>query len=457
MFTDLSSRPGRRSRSLCELPEAGSHTVVGSVYFHDPLTNTNVPIQGAVAFIEGPGVYAYTDAAGQYRIEGVPSQGNEGPWSVHAIDYTRKLEGTVNLGAIYDTVDQAEPIGAQPIVLQVMKGGIDGVVLDPLGRPLANAEVVDFPYGTRTSNGDGSFSLSDLPLGGHTLVAHVGDGLQTGMLGYFGQATTSIVYGGHRPFVTIRMVGGGHVTVHTTTASMSPDAGVISQIYYKPTHYSDSEYRIRVQGAYMEASTDENGNFDVDLPVGDYELVAYNGFNGMKTIQGHVDYPGQLIHHEIVYENAASVTGQVVNVDGVTPVPDVEVVLEANGIQGAEPAHRARWSFPLRTGAAGPCHGDGSRSVAGSVERVGRTLGYVGTPGQTLDLTVQMKAQGTVTGRVIGASTGSVSPIGNARIALQEDSFPFRRLPGGRVGCTPTIEGRYEVPTSMRAGDGDRG
>ena len=52
----------------------GSRTVQGAVYFHDPITNTNVPVQGAVAFIPGPGVFAYTDAFGRYRIEGVPVQ-----------------------------------------------------------------------------------------------------------------------------------------------------------------------------------------------------------------------------------------------------------------------------------------------------------------------------------------------------------------------------------------------
>ena len=36
----------------------------------------------------------------------------------------------------------------------------------------------------------------------------------------------------------------------------------------------------------------------------------------------------------MVFEDAATVTGQVVGVDGKTPVPDVTVVLEANGLKG---------------------------------------------------------------------------------------------------------------------------
>ena len=51
-------------------------------------------------------------------------------------------------------------------------------------------------------------------------------------------------------------------------------------------------------------------------------------------------------------------------------------------------------------------HHDLGGRPAGPVERVGRTLGYVGTAGQTLDLIVQMKALGTVSGRVMERFNG---------------------------------------------------
>ena len=41
-----------------------------------------------------------------------------------------------------------------------------------------------------------------------------------------------------------------------------------------------------------------------------------------------------MIHHEVVFEDAATVAGQVVGVDGITPVPDVEVTLDATGLKG---------------------------------------------------------------------------------------------------------------------------
>ena len=58
-------------------------------------------------------------------------------------------------------------------------------------------------------------------------------------MGYFGDAPASIVYGGHRPFVTVRMRGAGVVTVLTRTATST---GVLTPIYYKPTYYSSIEY-----------------------------------------------------------------------------------------------------------------------------------------------------------------------------------------------------------------------
>jgi len=48
---------------------------------------------------------------------------------------------------------------------------------------------------------------------------------------------------------------------------------VLTPIYYKPTHFSTQEYRIRLQGAYVETSTDPNGHLQLVLPVGKYEIT----------------------------------------------------------------------------------------------------------------------------------------------------------------------------------------
>ena len=440
IFTDLLLAAGETKEVELRLPEGATRVVNGAVYFHDPITNTNVPIEGAVAFISGPGVFAYTDAAGRYAIEGVPVQGASESYQVSVIDFVRKLEGQVSLPPILDVTP--DPVEAQSVVLQQMTGAIDGVVLDPLGRPLAGAEVVAFPYGTTNSQSDGSFSFGGLPLGTHTVVAHVGDGLQPGRVGYLGDAQANIAYGGHRPFVTLRLRGAGVVTVLTRTATAT---GVLTPIYYKPTYFSGAEYRIRLKASYIETSTDPNGALELTLPVGPYELVAYNPFYGIHTLSGTIAYAGQVIHHEVVFEDAATVAGQVVGVDGITPVPDIEVTLDATGLKGQKQRTDADGRFRYELVPKGQVVVS-AQGLAGGVERVGRTFGSIGSAGQTLDLVVQMKAQGTVAGRVMENYNGALRPLAHAYYYLQEDSYPYRRIPQPGALLVTDVDGRYEVP-----------
>lgn len=270
VFTDLLLAAGETLEVELLLSESLARTVSGSVQFHDPITNSLIPIEGAVAFIEGPGNFAYTDAAGNYRLDGVPVQGlNDGQYAVSVIDYDRQLEGQVQLPPILDT--SPDEIIAQTIVLREMRGGVDGVVLDPLGRPYGGAQVLLFPYAEVTTRGDGTFSFDDIPVGGWELVAHVDDGLEPGRVGYFGEAEARIVFAGHRPFATIRMRGSGLVTIHTRTADST---GVLTPLFYRPTYYSQRAKQLQKRGAFIETSTDPAGHKQIEIPVGDFELVA---------------------------------------------------------------------------------------------------------------------------------------------------------------------------------------
>jgi hypothetical protein len=439
-LTDLRLAPGETAEVTLRLSDGDSRAVTGHVYLHDPFSNSNLPIEGAVAFIPGPGAFAYTDATGRYRIEGVPVQGLSGDgYRVQAIDYERRLEGGVQLPPIDDT--SPPEVAAQPIVLAEMTGTVDGIVLDPLGRPLGGVEVVLFPIAKAVSRADGSFTFENVRVGNHTVKAHIGDGLQPGRLGYFGQSDVRVVYGGHRPFVSVRMVGGGTVRVKTRT---STSTGVLSPIYYKPTWYHEGSWTIKVKGSYIETSTDPNGDLEVAFPVGDYVIVAYNPFHGMKTVSGKIRYPGQAEQVEIVFEDAATVTGQVVDVDGHTPVPGVEVVLEAKGLKPQRQLADAQGNFRFELVPKGRVTVTAAGAV-GTVERRGRTFGYVGTAGQVLDLVVEMKAQGTVRGRVLERFNGEDRPLPFTQFAVQENSFPHRRLPEDGSWLVTDEAGIYEL------------
>ena len=441
VVSSVSLAAGESRDVTLRLADGATRTVTGTVVFHDPITNSDLPVAGAVAFITGPGVFAYTDAAGRYRIEGVPVQGlQEPPYQVTVIDYARGLQGAVALPPILDVTEDV--VEAQRVVLESMKGGIDGVVLDPLGRPLGGVEVVlrDEARAT-TSLPDGSFSFDDVGVGGHLVLAHVGDGLQAGKVGYFASTKVDVVYGGHRPFKTLRMVGSGVVTVHTTTATAT---GILTPIYYKPTWFHDGSWTIKVKGSYIETTTDPNGDLELVLPVGHYEIVAYNPFHGVKTISAEIDYAGQVKHHEVLFEDAATVTGQVVDVDGHTPVPDITVTLSAHGLlpQTQSTDGQGRFRFELVPQGQVVVTAEG---LVGTVERIGRTIGSVRLGGQELDVTVQMKAQGTVRGRVMEQYNGALQPLAFAQYSLREGSFPYRRLPEDGSWYLTDAEGRYQV------------
>ncbi len=415
-------------------------TVTGSVLFHDPVTNTDLPIEGAVAFIRGPGVFAYTGPDGIYRIEDVPVQAvGSSAYRVTVIDTARQLQGEVALPPILD----ASPleIAAQPVVLREMRGGVDGVVLDPLGRPMGGVGVVLHPFAETVSRSDGTFSFNEVPVGEWSLYAHVGDGLQPGRIGYFGSGATRVVFGGHRPFASIHLAGGGVLEVVTRTAGST---GVPTPLYYRPTVFSDAAKKVAMRSGYLETSTDQLGQVQLELPVGQVELVAANPFYGTRTVSTSIAYPGQVRRVEIVFESSRTVTGTVVDVDGVTPVAGAQVSLKAGRLAPQTQVADGQGGFRFELIPEGSVEVT-AFSDAGTVERRGIASGWVHAPGQVLDLTVQMKAQGTVSGCVVEEVGGQPTPIPAAQFYVKENSYPYRRLPAGSGWYVADGLGCYQV------------
>jgi len=436
---DLTLADGETRYIELKLTDGGTRVVSGQVLFRDPITSTLLPVEGAVAFIKGPGNFAYTDATGTYRIEGVPVQAAGSTYEVTVIDFQRQYEGRVALPPILEV--SPEVIGAQPLIIQSMRGRVEGVVYDPLGRPAGNVPVVLYPYAEGQTQADGSFAFEDVPLGHYEVVAHNGDGLQPGKVGYFGKSATQVVYGGHSPFVRVRMVGGGIVRVRTRTATST---GILTPIYYKPTYYSTAAKNIVLRGAYTETSTDPNGFFEVALPVGSFEIVAYNPFHGIKNINAEIEYAGQILDYDVVFQNAGKVRGVVVDVDGVTPVADVEVTLKTKAFQPQTLRSGPTGEFLFELVPQGTVEVE-ARGYVGNVQRVGKTFTLVTLGGQDVDIVVQMKKQGTVRGQVLELYNGVLRPLPYAQYYVSENSFPFRRIPDEGVFRTTDADGYYEV------------
>ena len=446
VLTDLILATGETQVVKVILSESLPRTVVGTVFFLDPVLGTAVPVAGAPVFIPRLGVLSYTAADGSYRLEGVPVQGvADAAFTVTAIDYGRQLEGRTTLAPILD--GSPDEIDAEAIVLRPQLGGLDGVVLDPLGRPYDGAEVVLFPIAIKSSGSGGRFSFNDVPIGAVSmtaeprLIAHVANGMQTGKVGYFGGASTQVVYGGHRPFVTVRMRGSGIVRVMTKTHAGDLIQSLVS---IRPTVYVEGEKVVRASPAFLEMAEEMPGVYEMEIPVGEFQVSAYNPFHGVETVNGLVAYAGQVLEYTVTFAAAGTVTGTVLDVDGVTPVPGARVVLQTETFHPQPQVADGLGQFTFDLVPPGNVMVTAS-AAPGGVERVGAILGSITVPGQVVDLPVRLKARGSISGRVVELTASGLVVVPYAQVQVHEYSYPNRRVPAGGGFVLAGPDGRYQV------------
>ncbi|RLE17568.1 MAG: hypothetical protein DRJ65_22590, partial [Acidobacteria bacterium] len=434
------------------LRETGTKTVTGTVLFYDPITDSNVPVEEAAVYISGPGVFAFTDSNGDYVLEGVPVQApGGGAYRVEAIDQARNLHGAMDIGVLSN--DPPGEIHAPTIILREMRGGIRGVVLDPLGRPASAVSIVFVNKGVPLSQGavtgaDGSFSIDNIPLAEWEILAHVGSGLDPPRIGWLGSAETEVLYGGHQPFVTVRLGGAGTVRIHTSTGTST---GIQSLVYYKPYRFSEVSYSLGLSGVFTESQTDPNGDLELMLPVGPFQLSVFNPFHGIREISGALRWNGEVKEIDIVFEDASTVTGRVVDVDGMTPIAGAQVVLESAHLAPQTQISDALGQFRFELVPGGAVRVWATATV-GSVDRVGLVSGQVSNGGQELQLEVRLKAQGTVRGRIVESVNGVTTPVAFARFYALEQTFPNRRVPEGQGWLVTDDQGRFEVAALTAGG-----
>ncbi|MCK6682925.1 MAG: Ig-like domain-containing protein [Thermoanaerobaculia bacterium] len=441
VVSDLMLVADQTANLALTLAEAVTRTVSGSVFFHEPATNTDVPVAGAVVFVEGPGNFAYTDSAGTYRIENVPTPGLGESYLVTAIDLGRKLQGSVSLARFGATAP--EPIALGRILLRTMTGALEGLVLDPLGRPIASAGVVLGHLAETRTASDGTFVFEGVPVGSHTVTAHSGDGLEPGRLGYFGLTQgVQVVYGGHRARATVQMRGAGIVRVETKSPGGA--AGILSPLSVSREAFLDGTKAIGTKT--LEAETSPAGFFEIPVPVGSFGVRASHPFHGTKSSGGRIDFPGQIKNVVLTFDSAATVTGRVLAVDGVTPVEGAEVFLSASGLLPQRLLTGPDGAFRYELVPPGSISLSASARI-GTITRYGKVDGWVTSPGQTLDVTVVLGAQGTVRGSIKKRTSAGEEPalLPFAEFYVQESSHPNRRFPAGSVWSRATAAGAFDV------------
>jgi hypothetical protein len=426
------------------LVQGERRVVEGRVVYRDPETSTDVPVGGIPVFISGPGISTLSDVDGHYRLEGVPVQGiGDGVLLAEAIDSTRSLRGQVELPLILDS--SPDVIQAADIVLRENRTAIRGLVFDPMGQPAAGVSLefktAGLWFTTRTTGGDGTFFVDDLPgTSQWEVVAHQGSGLVPSALGWFGQAMVD-TYPGLTSFAPIQLAGSGTIRVQVRTESGQP---VNASVYMKRRVYVAPAYGIYSEASHAHFETDPNGLFEMSVPVGPLDIVVYNPFFGRRNVSASIDWHGQVREIEAVFTDAGTVQGTVVDVDGVTPIPGAAVTLYTKTLGGVQQTADDLGRFRFDLVPEGLFRVE-AHALRGAVERHGTATGSVRPSVTEFDVTVALEAQGTVRGRVLDSENGSEVPLPHARVRLAEGEFPNREFPshGGWIVCD--ADGRFEI------------
>ncbi len=219
-------------------------------------------------------------------------------------------------------------IDAQDIILSERQGGIDGVVLDPLGRPFGGAEIISsrrgVPYTATTSKFDGSFSLR------RSAARRVGTDRTPGR---WPRAGTGRLLRRQlrRPKCCSADTGrsprfGWSVRVWSTSRSAAQTGTTWAQVYYRPTYYSEAT-KASPEKAWPSRPRPEPNGFlrSACSRLANFEITVYSPFHGVRTVGGQIEWAGQVKNIDVVFDGSSSVAGQLVNVDGVTPIPYFDV------------------------------------------------------------------------------------------------------------------------------------
>jgi hypothetical protein len=420
-----------------------TRSVSGRVLYHDPVSNTDVPIAGVPVFISGPGVSTFTDDQGRYRLDGVPTQGITDPgYLVESIDYSRGLSAAVHLPPIVDS--SPDVVLAGDLVLKERRTAIRGLVLDPLANPAPGVAVefvvAGYWYTTAVTGADGRFFVDDLPAKGEwSVVAHKGSGLVAPYVGWFDGIDVA-TFGGLTSFAPLSLRGSGTIqlTVRTESGPLEDAWVFVRRSLYMPTRF-----KIGVEDDYTQLETDPNGFLTFEAPVGPLEIVVYHPFFGRRDFLTSIGWHGQVRNIEAVFSDAGTVQGQVVDVDGVTPVPGAELLLVTETLlpQPLTADELGRFRYELVPEGIFSVE---ATATVGTIERHGQGWGVVGSGSTEFDLTVKLEPMGTVRGQVFGDDNGSLTPVPYARVRLVEGDFPWRTFPSEDGWSVSDAEGRFE-------------
>ena len=299
-------------------------------------------------------------------------------------------------------------------------GAVTVTVKRPNGASVPNALVkllrATFPgdRGEGTTDANGVVRFVNLTEGPFSVTAEeAGTGLS-------GRASAAIVRDGDVALPVIITASGG-----VTGTFVSADGG-------RPIAFA----QIVLAGAGVQAyaTTDAGGHFVLNaIPVGPFSVEGFDALTGRRgRATSQLQAEGQTVDVTIFEAPRGSVTGVVVNADGVAPVPASRVTLVSSSFieTRLQATALANGSFRFDGVAAGSFRLEATDPVSGFT---GSATGTLSAEGETVDINVPLAPFGSVHVTVLDvagqpATNASVS-IGSTQAAVDTNGqFTFEHL-----------------------------
>jgi hypothetical protein len=278
-------------------------------------------------------------------------------------------------------------------------GSVKGIVFGTDGKtPVVGATVTlsGSSLATTTTDGAGSFVLDFVVLGNYVIDA-------TDSKGNRGRATGSLLKTGVVAQSNVIFLGKGIVSGTVRDTSQNPVNGATVNLN------SASLF-----GGATSTTTDVNGHYLFSgIFVGPFSVIASSAALDLGgQASGRIAADGQTVVTDITLGPAATVTGVVVQSDGITSVPGAQVKL-SNGLSVfADATGTYAMKFvPLGTysvSATNPVNGD-----------QGSTAVTLGTQDQTQTANITLNGLGSV---AVTVTDGGGSPVTNALLTLSGQS-----------------------------------
>ncbi len=357
---------------------------------------------------------ATTDSTGKYAMPEVPA----GDYRVSSFDQATYQEGTARMIIPPDQTAQLN------ILLSGGCGTITGIVKDPLGTPVVDAEVGGGVSLTKT-DANGLFTLTDVPVGQRTIVA------VSQALGAKGQAVVDVSTPGVEYGATIVLEAQGGIFGTVVDALDNPvtDLDVYLLASCDDGMCGIASGKTNASGAY---------NFpNVPISTSDYTVSAFRpDLSDGNVAKVSMRFAGQKVRADVAFKGRGRITGGIWNDNGNTPlagkvsVSALRVVAAQSGskIIGLGFEHTSHLkiidttiennTFAFEDVFVGPF----VITAAGAFSPDPVTFaGELLTNGETKEVNMRLSATSVVTGMVYGPD--GVTPVKNAVVNFKSDEF----------------------------------